>query len=67
MKFYLMIVQNNSICACYKYDTFDMALSALHTELAYRGNDRTETLCLIVASDGSVRKLEHWKKEGEEE
>ena len=67
MNYYLMIVQNNNICACYKYDNYDSALSAFYTELATRGSGRTETLCLIVAEDGSVRKLEHWKKDGEEE
>lgn len=49
--FYLVIVQNKSIPAIYKYDTFDGALVAYHNELAYRNEARTSTQCVILDGD----------------
>ena len=52
--FYLVIVQNKTTQAVYKYDTYDEALVAYHTELAYRSNQRTSTQCVILDSDLNV-------------
>lgn len=48
MKFYLIIVQNESAVAIYSYDTMDAALAAYHSELAYRSELRTSTDCAIL-------------------
>ena len=66
MKFYLVIVQNNSTQAVYAYDKLDDALAAFHVELAYRAEGRTSTMCLITDYQGSTIKREYWEKEVEE-
>ena len=63
MNSYLVIIQNNESCAAFKYDKYDAALAAMHTELAYRGSDRWQTLCLIVKEDGTISNIELWRKE----
>lgn len=67
MKFYLLIVQNNSSQSVYAYDDLDDALSAFHSELAYRAEGRTSTMCLISDYQGCVVKKEYWQKEVNEE
>ena len=54
MKYYLTIVQNESICACYAYESRSAAMSAYHTELAYRADSRNSTLCVVVNSNGTM-------------
>ena len=58
MKTYLLIVQNDSTAAVYSYDDYDTALTAFHTELAYRGEGRESTLCVIIDSYGDTVKRE---------
>jgi hypothetical protein len=65
MNYYLVIIQNDETCAVYKYASYDEALAALHSEMAYRGNGRTETLCIIIKSDSSIPKMEYWKAQEE--
>lgn len=70
MNYYLTIVQNNSTCAVYKYTNYDEALSAMHTELAYRGVEgdpsyRTQTLCILMDETGGIMKSEFWHRQGE--
>lgn len=67
MKYFLLIVQNNNVCAAYKYDTYSDALAALHSELAYRGEDRTSTICVIVDSNSNVNKSEIWVRDEDPE
>lgn len=62
MRYYLAIIQNNETCALYAYDTYDAALSAFHSEMAYRGEGRTSTLCIIFNSSGDVLYSEAWNK-----
>lgn len=65
MAYYLAIIQNDETCALFKYADYDAALAQMHTELAYRGTEdqpRTQTLCVIIGSDGTIPNLEHWKK-----
>ena len=66
MNYYLAIIQNDETCALYRYANYDDALAALHSELAYRGGGRTQTLCLIVNSEGAICKEEFWKAVTEE-
>lgn len=63
MNYYLVIIQNDSTCAVHKYTDYDECLSAMHTELAYRGEERTQTLCHLIDSEGGMLRSEVWKKE----
>ena len=65
MNYYLTKIQNDDTCAVFKYSNYDEALAALHSEMAYRGNGRTQTLCIIVGGDGSIPKMEYWKAQEE--
>lgn len=49
--YYVAIVQNNNAQALYKYNTYEEALAAYHTELAYRAEGRKSTKCAILDSD----------------
>lgn len=62
MKYYLAIIQNNETCSLYAYNTYDEALAAFHTEMAYRGEGRTSTLCIIFNSSGEVLYTETWNR-----
>ena len=46
--YYLVIVQNNETQAVYRYNTYNEALAAYHSELAYRAEGRTSTKCCIL-------------------
>lgn len=63
MNYYLAIIQNDETCAIYKYADYDEALAKMHTELAYRGETRTQTLCVIIKGDSTIPNLELWKKQ----
>lgn len=67
MKYYLVIVQNNSIQAVYAYENKDSALLAYHNELAYRAEGRDSTLCVLLDERGHMVCKEYWEKEVEEE
>ena len=54
MKFYLIIVQNDTVVTIYSYDNLDTALAAYHSELAYRNEARTSTDCAILNADLQV-------------
>lgn len=49
--YYLAIVQNNETQALYRYNTYEEALAAYHTELAYRAEGRRSTKCAILNGD----------------
>lgn len=49
--YYLAIIQNDSSAALYTYDSYEAALAAYHTELAYRSEARTSTKCAILDKD----------------
>ena len=57
-KYYLAIVQNDTIKALYDYDGYDAALAAYHAELAVRSETRTSTKCAILNSELEVIKRE---------
>ena len=57
--YYLAIIQNfGESKALYSYDTFEAALAAFHTELAYRAEGRTQTVCTILNGQGEVLRNE---------
>lgn len=60
MKFYLIIVQNDSSQAIYSYESLDDALAAFHSELAYHAEGRNRTLCIIFDSSGECIRKEEW-------
>lgn len=60
MKYYLVIIQNGNTQAIYEKANYDAALSAFHSELAYRAEGRTSTMCMIIDGNGNVYKREMW-------
>lgn len=57
--YYLAIIQNQGESkALNSYDTFEDALAAYHTELAYRAEIRTQTVCSILNAEGQVLRSE---------
>jgi hypothetical protein len=60
MKYYLVMVQNGNTQAIYEKADYDDALSAFHSELAYRHESRTSTMCMIIDGNGNVYKREMW-------
>lgn len=61
-KYYLVIVQNDSIQAVYGYNSYDDAVAAFHSELAYRGDGRLSTMCAILTASGNLVKTERWER-----
>ena len=59
--YYLTIVQNNNTQAVYAYSSLNDALASFHQELAYRGEGRESTLCVIVNENGILIKSEIWR------
>ena len=64
--YYLVIIQNQNTQAVYAYSSIDTALSAFHSELAYRGEGRVSSTCVIVNELGEVIKTDYWIKESTE-
>lgn len=60
--YYLFIVQNKTICANYHFDSIDGALAMFHSELAYRGEGRNSTLCVILDAIGGTLKRDYWER-----
>lgn len=60
--FYLLIMQNDSTQVVYAYETYDSALAAFHSELAYRAEGRNKTVCCILSSIGELIKREYWTR-----
>ncbi len=58
--YYLVIIQNDTTQAVYSYPTYDTALAAFHTELAYRGDGRNKTVCVIISDYGETLAREAW-------
>lgn len=51
--FILMIIQNYSIPQILTYNTLAEALATYHTELGYRHESRTSTVCVIFDRKGN--------------
>lgn len=65
--YYLVIIQNGAAQAIYAHETLDSALSAFHSELAYRHDARTRTVCTILNSDGEMLRNEVYNRSVQEE
>lgn len=53
--YYLVIIQNDETQTLYRYNSYEEALAAYHTELAYRAEGRRSTKCAIL--DGDLQML----------
>ena len=60
MNYYLVIIQNDASQMVTRYDTLSGAESALHAELAYRGEERFSTVCVILDSNGNQVESDNW-------
>lgn len=49
--YYVAIVQNDETQALYRYSSYNEALAAYHSELAYRAEGRKSTKCAILNGD----------------
>ena len=58
--YYTVIIQNNNTPAIFAYESYDAALAAFHTEMAYRAEGRTSTKCAIVDSELITLMRETW-------
>ena len=67
MKFYLLIIQNDSTQAVYAYDSYSDALAAFHSELAYRHESRISTTCAILNKYLEILVKERWVAESNPE
>lgn len=62
--YYLVKIQsgtNGNSQAMPAYNTYDEALAAYHSELAYRAEGRTSTLCVILDEYGNTINKELWR------
>lgn len=59
--FLLVKLQNDSATVVFSYESYSDALAAFHTELAYRAEGRTSTMCAILNRAGEVLKRERWE------
>lgn len=58
--YYLAIVQNDETQALYRYNAYEDALAAYHTELAYRAEGRKSTKCAILNADLQMLRQEKY-------
>ena len=63
----LAIRQNKQTNALFSYSTLDEALAAFHNELAYRGEGRTSTMCVILDEYGTTVRKEYWEASASEQ
>ena len=61
--FLLVKLQNDSATVVFTYNNYSDALAAFHSELAYRAEGRTSTMCAILNRAGEVIKRERWEAE----
>lgn len=61
--YFLVIIQNYSIPAIYSYQTKSEALSAFHTEQAYRNEARTSTVCILLDRKGNEIERDYYDVE----
>ena len=54
MKYFVTVIQNDSTCACYAYEKKPDAMAKFHSEMAYRHETRTSTVCSVLNSNGDV-------------
>lgn len=60
--FFVVIVQNDEITSSFGYTDYTQALAKYHTELAYRSEGRTSTMCMIIDRFGEVQKKERYSR-----
>ena len=61
---YILIkLQNDTTTTSFTYDNYSDALAAFHSELAYRAEGRTSTMCAILDRAGDLVKHERWQSD----
>ena len=61
MKYFVTIIQNDSTCACFAYDNRADAMAKFHSEMAYRHESRTSTVCSVMNSNGDTVAKDIWQ------
>ena len=56
MKWYLIVIQNNSTLVSYTFENWNDLLARYHQELAYRHETRHSTICIVLSSTGQELK-----------
>ena len=52
--YHLLVIQNKTTPSLISYNTYNDVYAAFHTELAYRHESRTSTICYILNSEGDI-------------
>lgn len=60
MKHIVTIVQNDSTCACFAYDSKATAMAKYHHEMEYAYNAGITTLCTVMNSNGATAAIEKY-------
>ena len=60
--YFLIKIQNGDTPLLQGYTDWNTCLAAYHTELAYRHESRTSTVCIIMNSRGDIVKKEEYYK-----
>ena len=64
--FYVAVIQNKTIPGLFAHATLDAALAAFHSELAYRGDERSATTCVILDESGTTIRKDVWERAAEQ-
>lgn len=54
MKYAVTLVQNETVCAAYLFDTKPEAMARYHHELEYAYTACAETMCCVVNTNGAM-------------
>ena len=65
--YFLAIIQNYTTPAFYSYGTKSAALATFHSELAYRHEARTSTVCILFDEKGNELKRDYYDVEDVED
>lgn len=63
--YYVVIIQNDSSQAVYRYNNYDDAIAMFHQELAYRGEGRNKTVAVVLNDFGACIKSDNWVRHTE--
>ena len=60
MKYYVTLVQNDTTCAAFSYETKQAAMSKFHHEMEYAYNAGISVLCSVMSAFGAVAAVEKY-------
>lgn len=58
MKYYVTLVQNETTCACYAFDTKQLAMARFHHEMEYAYTAGITVLCCVMSEFGAIAAVE---------